>query len=82
LPEDVTDGESVLFVEPGDAPALATGLGRLLLDAELRSQIARGARKRYQERFSADAFAADLRRIYTDLGFPSASHDGARTTID
>lgn len=75
LPEDVTEGESALFVEPGDAPALATGLGRLLLDAELRSQIARGARKRYQERFSADAFAADLRRIYTDLGFPSASHD-------
>jgi len=69
LPEDVTDEESALFVGPGDPAALATSLGRLLLDAELRARIARGARQRYQERFSAEAFATDLRRIYTGLGF-------------
>jgi glycosyltransferase involved in cell wall biosynthesis len=73
LPEDVSDGESALLLEPGDPAALATSLGRLLRDAELRARIKRGAHQRYLERFSAEAFAADLQRIYSGLGFDPAS---------
>jgi colanic acid/amylovoran biosynthesis glycosyltransferase len=73
LPEDVNDGESALLVEPGDPAALATSLARLLGDAALRGQLKRGARQRYLERFSAEAFAADLKRIYIGLGFDPAS---------
>jgi glycosyltransferase involved in cell wall biosynthesis len=71
IPEDVTDGDSALMVEPGDPYALARCLARLLADAPLRRRIAAGAGQRYRERFSAAAFANDLRRIYTRLGFPA-----------
>ena len=69
LPEDVIDGHSALLVEPGDADALAAALGRLLTNSDLRARIAHGARQRYKERFSAEAFAADLKRVYSGLGF-------------
>lgn len=86
LPEDATDGENALLVAPGDHTALAAAIGRLLSDAGLRARISQGARKCYRERFSADAFAADLRRVYTDLGFaPSfqtAGRIGATRTAD
>jgi len=72
VPEDVVNEENALLVEPGDAAALTSALGRLLLDTQLRSRIARGARENYREHFSAKAFADDLRRIYADLGFPAA----------
>ncbi len=71
LPEDVTDGESALLVEPGDPQALARALARLCADPALRGRIAQGAHARYRERFSAAAFAADLRSLYTTFGFPS-----------
>jgi len=70
IPEDVTDGESALLVEPGDPTALAESLAKLLADAGLRQRIAQAARKQYLERFSADAFATDLQLIYSRVGFP------------
>jgi glycosyltransferase involved in cell wall biosynthesis len=69
LPEDVVDGESALLVDAGDAMALANSLERLIADPGLRERLARGARARYLERFSADAFAEDLRSVYSALGF-------------
>jgi glycosyltransferase involved in cell wall biosynthesis len=72
LPEDVVEGESALLVEPGDPGALAAALTRVLADAALRQRLAQGAHARYRERFSAAAFAADLRSIYTSVGFAPA----------
>ena len=68
IPEDVTDGASALLVEPGDAGALAGALARLLGDPGLRRRLAAAARRRFEERFSASAFAAALGKVYADLG--------------
>jgi glycosyltransferase involved in cell wall biosynthesis len=73
LPEDVIDGHSALLVEPGDVTALATALGRLFSDPDLRAQIARGGHQQYIERFSAEAFTADVQRAYSNLGFGPGS---------
>ncbi len=68
IPEDVTDGASALLVEPGDAEALAGALARLLGDPGLRRRLGAAARRRFEERFSAAAFAAALGKVYADLG--------------
>jgi glycosyltransferase involved in cell wall biosynthesis len=68
IPEDVDDGASALLIEPGDPGALAGALARLLGDPELRRRLAAGARRRFEERFSASAFVAALGKVYADLG--------------
>ena len=68
IPEDVADGVSALLVEPGDPEALAGVLARLLGDTELRRRLGTGARRVFEERFSAGAFAAALGRVYAELG--------------
>lgn len=73
LPEDVTDGESAIFVTPGDVGDLADALGRCLADAVLRARLAAGAQARFRERYSASHFAADITRIYTSFGFQPAA---------
>jgi glycosyltransferase involved in cell wall biosynthesis len=78
LPEDVTEGESALLVAPGDAGDLAQALRRLLGDAALRARLARGASATFHARFSAEAFAADLSRIYVSLGFAPATQPRKR----
>ncbi len=70
LPEDVTNGESAIFTRPGDVDDLAEALSRCLADSTLRAKVAKGAYDRYRTRFSADAYVADVRRLYTSLGFP------------
>jgi glycosyltransferase involved in cell wall biosynthesis len=73
LPEDVVEGESALLVEPGDPAALARALRRLVEDAALRARLARGAAATFHARFSAEAYAADLCRVYAGLGFVPAT---------
>ncbi|MGC8827389.1 MAG: glycosyltransferase, partial [Anaerolineae bacterium] len=43
VPEIITDGETGLLVPPGDAPALAKAIGRLLDDAPLAESVRRRA---------------------------------------
>jgi glycosyltransferase involved in cell wall biosynthesis len=69
IPEDVTDGESALLVEPGNVGQLTGALTRVLTDRELRRRLAERARTTLVERFSADAFTAALRNLYAELGF-------------
>jgi glycosyltransferase involved in cell wall biosynthesis len=72
LPEDVTDGESALLVEPGNVDQLSRALARLLTDSELRGRLRRRARETFVERFSAEAFTDALRVIYAESGIRSA----------
>jgi glycosyltransferase involved in cell wall biosynthesis len=46
------DGETCLAVPPGDAGALAAGLGRLLGDRELRVRLGRAGRERVLRKFT------------------------------
>ena len=75
IPEDVTHEDTALLTEPGDESGLAFALRRLLADADLRARIGRAGRRLYLERFSAHAFAADIARVYTSLGFVPESTD-------
>jgi glycosyltransferase involved in cell wall biosynthesis len=64
IPEDVEDGESALLVPPGDRRALAQALARLLRDPALRAALSRGARRAFERKFRADAFASALATVY------------------
>ena len=54
-PELVLDGESGLLVPPGDAPALAAALARLLGDGELRHRLGVAGARRVEAHFGLDA---------------------------
>jgi glycosyltransferase involved in cell wall biosynthesis len=60
IPEQVDDGESGILVPPGNADAMATAIGRLLADDELRSKLgetaARVARQRFDLERQIDAY--------------------------
>jgi glycosyltransferase involved in cell wall biosynthesis len=69
IPEDVTNEDSALLVQPGDADALACALSRLIRDGVLRARLARRARETFEEKFSPDALKAALKKNYAELGF-------------
>jgi rhamnosyl/mannosyltransferase len=58
------DGETGLVVPPGDAPALAAALARLMDDAGLRARLGEGARHRAQAVFSAEAMMRGVAQAY------------------
>ncbi|MEA4858229.1 glycosyltransferase [Solidesulfovibrio sp.] len=61
------DGRTGLTVPPGDAPALALALSRLLADDALRQRLGRGGREAVAGRFSPAAVAAALAAAYARL---------------
>jgi glycosyltransferase involved in cell wall biosynthesis len=63
VPELVDDGTTGLLVPPGDAPALAAALERLLGDAALRARMGAAGWERVRERFDI----AQLRRAHVEL---------------
>jgi glycosyltransferase involved in cell wall biosynthesis len=68
IPEDLADQETALLVSPGDDVELAAGLERLCGDPELRRALGRRARAAFELRFSPEALAAALSRVYGLLG--------------
>ena len=64
--EDARHGIDAWLTTPGDAQSLAGGLAAVIADAALRNTLARGARARFAERFSAAAMTAALDRAYQD----------------
>lgn len=69
IPEDVTDGDSALLVEPGNVAALSHALRQVVTDTGLREQLRRRARATFEARFSATALTTALRDVYAELGF-------------
>jgi glycosyltransferase involved in cell wall biosynthesis len=69
IPEDVTDMDGALLVPPGNVPALVDALRRVLTEPDLRAGLAARGRALYRRRFTAEAFVADIRGVYADLGF-------------
>jgi len=67
VPEVVADGETGLLVPPGDTPALAAAVIRLLGDPNLRQQFGAAGRNRVQSRFGplqmVDSYLALYRQV-------------------
>jgi glycosyltransferase involved in cell wall biosynthesis len=64
IPDVISDGETGLLVEPGDAKALAAALERLLDDPALRESLATAARRDAETRFSIAAMVEGYRAAY------------------
>lgn len=56
IPHTVRDEIEGLIVPPGDVDALRGALERVIADAELRERLGRAGRRRYDERYTPDAF--------------------------
>jgi glycosyltransferase involved in cell wall biosynthesis len=64
--ELVVDGESGLLAPVYDPPALAQALRRLLVDPELRAQLAAGGRRRMERCFSLDVMLEAKQRLFVE----------------
>ncbi|HWU97635.1 MAG TPA: glycosyltransferase [Oxalicibacterium sp.] len=64
LPEAVAENVSGLLIPPGDVPALASALRRLLEDADLRKEMGQAGRARILAEFSIDAMVDGNLAIY------------------
>jgi len=62
-PEVVVDDETGVLAPPGDAPALACAIERVLADADLRRRLARAGRHQAQ-RYSLDALLSATLAVY------------------
>ncbi|WP_432021467.1 glycosyltransferase family 4 protein [Streptomyces sp. 1222.5] len=71
------DGETCLAVPPGDAGALAAGLGRLLGDPELRARLGAAGRERVLRNFTWARAAEGTVARYREAIARSAGGDGA-----
>ena len=65
--EAVLGGETGLVFPPGDAPALAAALDRLLSDPALRRQMGEAARRRAFECFTLRQQAEATIRVFDNL---------------
>ena len=61
------DGESGFVVAPGDAPALAAALRRLLQDEALRRRMGEAARARAVRMFSTEAMMRQVAEVYAEV---------------
>ncbi len=69
VPEHVEDGRTGLVVPPQDGEALATALLRILSDRPLAERLGKGARLRYQERFTPETTARQMERVFEEIVF-------------
>jgi glycosyltransferase involved in cell wall biosynthesis len=65
MPEAVRHEETGILVPPGDAPALAAAIERLLADRGEAQRLARAGRKLMLERFTLSRTGTDLTALYS-----------------
>jgi len=73
IPELIVDGKTGFLVPPGDAPALADGLMKVLRNPEAARRMGQEGRKRAMELFSEEAFSRSLSRVF-DSVLPGNKH--------
>lgn len=62
----VQDGVNGLLVPPDSAESLAAGIGRLLMDDDLRERMRKAARTRFEEDFDVRVTAVRLAKVYRE----------------
>jgi glycosyltransferase involved in cell wall biosynthesis len=67
LPEVLRDGETALFVPPGDVTALTAAILALLTDEALAARLGQAGRALYQQEFTQARFAARICAVYQDI---------------
>ena len=67
IPEVVTEGETGLLVEPGNAEELGGALASVCRDGRLRARLGSKARAAVRDRFGADAYSAAVIGIYEEF---------------
>ncbi len=67
ITDAIEDGVTGLLVPPGDAPALAAAIARLLRDPALRARLAGAARQRFEERFTIARTAEKVAALYRQV---------------
>jgi glycosyltransferase involved in cell wall biosynthesis len=67
IPEQVVEGQSGVFYQPGDIGKLAEHIGALCLDPELRGKLGHGARLRLQAINSYDRMLSRYEDLYRKL---------------
>ena len=65
--EIVIDGVTGLLIQPGDAGALASALGRVTSDQELRARLGAAALQHAATTFGMDRFIAEFADLYEEL---------------
>jgi len=68
IPEVIQPELDGLLVAPNDPPALAGALGRLILDAGLRTRLGCAARQKAASQFSVAHMTDDYERLYAEAG--------------
>jgi glycosyltransferase involved in cell wall biosynthesis len=67
IPEVLEDGQTALFVAPGDVGAIATAIVRLLDQPGLRAELSAAGVRLYRRLFTMEAFAASVGSLYAAL---------------
>lgn len=65
--ELVIDGESGVWVEPGQPEAIAQAISRLYHDPSLRERLGQAGKQRLVEHFSSETFVNKTLELYRDL---------------
>lgn len=76
IPDAVADGEQGYLVPPGDVPALAERLCRLLGDDALRQRMGQAAQARVRAQFSAEQAVQRLGQLYRQVETARAARRG------
>lgn len=72
IPEVVAAGKSGLLVAPGDTPALAAAIARLLGDSTLRARFGAEGRRIADERFNVARNIRQLESVYEEVAVRAA----------
>lgn len=67
IPDMVTEGQTALIVESGNAAQLAHALEKLMTDAGLRSKMSENGPPFARKRYASDRLITDMNRFYHDL---------------
>jgi len=67
IPDVVSDGTEGILIEPGDVPALADAIIRILADPEFGHCLGKRARERIISQFSIDDATGKLEALYSNL---------------